>query len=52
MPEMGFYVHEEQCFKFAFYLTLLTGLAVYYEYYIQRKILRYEIDILKELGPQ
>ena len=50
--EMGFYVQEEEnSYKCFYFLTLFAGLGVYYEIYMRRRVLRYEMDIVKEVFP-
>ena len=50
--EMGFYVNEEDNnYKCIFILTLLSGMGVYYEFFMRKRVLRYEMDIVKEVFP-
>ena len=45
---MGFYVNEEENnFKCIYFLTLFSGMGVYYEFFMRKKVLRYEMDIVK-----
>jgi len=49
---MGYEVAEGSSYRCLFYFTLFAGLAAYYELYMRDKVLRYELDIVKELCPQ
>ena len=51
--EMGFYINEEENnYKCLYFLTLFSGMGVYYEYFMKKKVLRYEMDIVKEVFPE
>ena len=48
---MGFYVNEGNCYRLVFFLTLLAGGGVYYELFMRNRVIRYELDIVKEIRP-
>jgi len=49
--EMGVYVNEGSCYRIVFFLTLLAGGGVYYELLMRNRVIRYELDIVKEIRP-
>lgn len=50
--EMGFCVTEDHNYKLMFVVTLLTGMGAYYDLFMKKKVVRYELDITKEVRPQ
>ena len=50
--EMGFAVQADNCYRGLFIVMVVLGLGGYFEKCMQGKILRYQIEIVKEVWPQ
>jgi hypothetical protein len=49
IEEMGYYIEEGHSYRFMLILTVVLGLGAYYDLFMSGRVLRYQIDIVKEI---